>query len=74
MLILSRRVGEKIMVGDEVTITVLEVKGGQVRLGFGAPKKIAVYREEIYRNMKREEAKSQGPARTVEGTPTGVAA
>jgi carbon storage regulator len=52
MLILTRRVEEKIMIGDEVTITVLEVKGGHVRLGIGAPKKIAVYREEIYRKME----------------------
>lgn len=51
----------------------LEVKGGQVRLGFRAPKKIPVYREEIYRKMKREEAGSQDPATAVEGTHTGVA-
>lgn len=52
MLILTRRVEEKIMIGDEVTITVLGVKGGHVRLGIGAPKRIAVYREEIYRKLE----------------------
>jgi carbon storage regulator len=66
MLILTRRIEEKIMIGDEVTITVLGVKGGHVRLGVTAPKKIAVYREEIYRSMKQE-ARSRVPAATVEG-------
>ena len=59
MLILTRRVEEKIMIGDEVTITVLGVKGGHVRLGIGAPRKIAVYREELYRSMKLEEGRPQ---------------
>jgi carbon storage regulator CsrA len=51
MLILTRRAGESIMVGDEVTITVLGIKGNQVRLGVNAPKEIAVHREEIYKRI-----------------------
>ncbi|MDY6956091.1 MAG: carbon storage regulator CsrA [Pseudomonadota bacterium] len=54
MLILTRRVGETVMVGDEITITVLGVKGNQVRLGINAPKNVAVHREEIYRRIKQE--------------------
>jgi carbon storage regulator len=56
MLILTRRVGEAVMIGDEVSITVLGVKGNQVRLGINAPRSIAVHREEIYRRIKREQA------------------
>ena len=55
MLILSRRVGETVMIGDEVTITVLGVKGNQVRVGINAPKSVAVHREEIYERIKREQ-------------------
>ena len=51
MLLLTRRVGETLMIGDEVTITVLGVKGHQVRVGIKAPKSIAVHREEIYRRI-----------------------
>ncbi|GMV69157.1 MAG: hypothetical protein AMXMBFR76_15960 [Pseudomonadota bacterium] len=54
MLILTRRVGETVMVGDEITITVLGVKGNQVRLGINAPKDVAVHREEIYQRIKHE--------------------
>ncbi len=54
MLILTRRVGETVMIGDDVTITVLGVKGNQVRLGVNAPKEVAVHREEIYERIKRE--------------------
>jgi carbon storage regulator len=56
MLILTRRVGETIMIGDNVTATVLGVKGNQVRVGVTAPKEVAVHREEIYERIKREEA------------------
>jgi carbon storage regulator len=61
MLILTRRVGETLMVGDDVTVTVLGVKGNQVRIGVNAPKEIAVHREEIYERIKRERA-GQGAA------------
>jgi carbon storage regulator len=54
MLILTRRVGESLMVGDEVTITVLGVKGNQVRIGVNAPKDVGVHREEIYQRIQRE--------------------
>ena len=54
MLILTRRVGETLMIGDAVSVTVLGVKGNQVRIGINAPKDVAVHREEIYQRIKRE--------------------
>jgi carbon storage regulator len=54
MLILTRRVGETLMVGDNVAITVLGVKGNQVRIGVNAPKDVAVHREEIFQRIQRE--------------------
>ena len=54
MLILTRRIGETLMVGDDVTITVLGVKGNQVRIGVNAPKDVAVHREEIYQRIQKE--------------------
>lgn len=56
MLILTRRVGETIMIGDDVTVTIFGVKGNQVRVGIGAPKSVAIHREEIYERVKRGEA------------------
>ena len=58
MLILTRRVGETLMVGDDVQVTVLGVKGNQVRIGVNAPKEVAVHREEIYERIKRERSGS----------------
>lgn len=55
MLILTRRVGETVMIGDDVMVTVLGVKGNQVRLGVSAPKSIAVHREEIYERIRRDQ-------------------
>jgi carbon storage regulator len=60
MLILTRRVGETVMIGDDVTITVLGVKGNQVRVGINAPKHVAVHREEIYERIKREQQGGSG--------------
>jgi carbon storage regulator len=55
MLILTRRVGETVMIGNDVTVTILGVKGNQVRVGINAPKNVAVHREEIYERIKREQ-------------------
>jgi carbon storage regulator len=66
MLILTRRVGETVVIGDDVTVTVLGVKGNQVRLGVNAPKQVAVHREEIYERIRREQAAEQAaPAQAV---------
>ena len=60
MLILTRRVGETLMIGDAITVTVLGVKGNQVRVGVNAPRDVAVHREEIFERIKREEQDGSG--------------
>lgn len=66
MLILTRRVNETLNIGDDVQVTVLGVKGNQVRIGINAPRDVAVHREEIYLRIKREERLKEGGA--AEGT------
>ena len=66
MLILTRRSAESVKIGDEVTVTVLGVKGNQVRLGFAAPPNVAVHREEIYERIKA--AKCADIAEAINGT------
>ncbi len=54
MLILSRKVNEKFMIGNDVSVTVLSIKGGQIRLGINAPREIAVHRQEVYERIRQE--------------------
>ena len=61
MLILTRRVGETVMIGNDVTVTILGVKGNQVRVGVNAPRDVAVHREEIFERIKREEQDGSSP-------------
>jgi carbon storage regulator len=68
MLILTRRVGESVVIGEDVTVTVLGVKGNQVRIGINAPKTVAVHREEIFERIKN----GQGPDRASTDEPNTV--
>jgi carbon storage regulator len=68
MLILTRRVGETVTIGDDVTFTILGVKGNQVRVGITAPRTLPVHREEIYERIKREKAAAAERAK-VQGEP-----
>lgn len=63
MLILTRRIGETVMIGDEVSVTVLGVKGNQVRLGVDAPRSVGVHRKEIYQRIERGEEAETPPAK-----------
>ena len=74
MLILSRKVNEKIMIGDEISITIIEVRGDQVRIGVGAPKTVKVFRQEVFDAIKAEnkaavESKTALPALDFGGFP-----
>ena len=59
MLILTRKMDEKLLIGDDITISVLEIRGNQVKIGVDAPKDIAIYREEIYQKVKEAKLKEQ---------------
>ncbi|WP_075433995.1 carbon storage regulator CsrA [Buchnera aphidicola] len=58
MLILTRRTGEKVIIDDEITVTILGIKGNQVRIGINAPRKISIHREEVFTKIRMEEAMS----------------
>ena len=61
MLILTRRIGETLMIGDDITVTVLGVKGNQVRVGVNAPRDVAVHREEIYDKISKDDGQPRRP-------------
>jgi len=64
MLVLTRKTGEKFYIGDEIVITVLRTQGNQVRIGISAPKDVKVYREEIYREMDKDELELESEPET----------
>jgi len=68
MLVLTRRPGERVRIGDDITVTVLAIKGAQLRLGFSAPRNISVHREEVYQRIQAEKIIDISHARNVFGT------
>lgn len=60
MLILTRKVNESLMVGDDVTVTVLGIKGGQIRIGISAPLDVAVHRQEVFERIQQEQGEAEG--------------
>jgi carbon storage regulator len=70
MLILTRRVGESVVIGEDVTVTVLGVKGNQVRIGINAPKHVSVHREEIFERIKSGRAQGESPGSSDSEAPT----
>lgn len=72
MLILTRRMGENLRIGEDVTVTVLGVNGNQVRLGINAPKSVAVHREEVFQRIAAESAAAEAPEEAVVGDIPGV--
>lgn len=73
MLILTRKPGESLRIGDDVRITVIEMKGNQVRIGIAAPSTMRIYREEIYLQIQEENRKAAASNRGENGVPVGVA-
>ena len=59
MLILTRRVGETLMIGDEVSVTVLSAKGNNIRIGINAPKEVSVHREEVYQRIAKQDSEDK---------------
>ena len=74
MLILTRRVGETLMIGEDVNVTVLGVKGNQVRIGVNAPKEVAVHREEIYQRIQKEKLQKLESGESTDSSSDGTAA